>query len=77
MQKLTFRKLNPELDSHLKIGDEVTLPAENVKNMQIKMHFNRNFAVTIPAPVVETPKMETPTEKSITDEGSYVIQPKR
>jgi LysM repeat protein len=33
-----LRKLNPELDSHLKIGDEVTLPAENVKNMQIKMH---------------------------------------
>ena len=71
-----LRKLNPELDSHLKIGDEVTLPAENVKKYADKNAFNRNFEVTIPAPVVETPKMETPTEKSISDEGSYVIQPK-
>lgn len=71
-----LRKLNPELDSHLKIGDEVTLPAENVKKYADKNAFNRNFAVTIPAPVVETPKMETPTEKSTADEGSYVIQPK-
>ena len=71
-----LRKLNPELDSHLKIGDEVTLPAENVKKYADKNAFNRNFAVTIPSPVVETPKMETPTEKSTADEGSYVIQPK-
>ena len=71
-----LRKLNPELDSHLKIGDEVTLPAENVKKYADKNAFNRNFAVTIPAPVVETPKMETPAEKSTADEGSYVIQPK-
>ena len=33
-----LRKLNPNLDQHMKIGDEVTLPAENIKNMQIKMH---------------------------------------
>ena len=71
-----LRKLNPELDSHLKIGDEVTLPAENVKKYADKNAFNRNFAVTIPAPVVETPKMETPADKSTADEGSYVIQPK-
>ena len=54
----------------------MTLPAENVKKYADKNAFNRNFAVTIPAPVVETPKMETPTEKSTADEGSYVIQPK-
>uniref|UniRef100_A0AAU6WR62 LysM peptidoglycan-binding domain-containing protein n=1 Tax=Chryseobacterium endophyticum TaxID=1854762 RepID=A0AAU6WR62_9FLAO len=27
-----LRKLNPELDSHMKIGDEVTLPFESIKN---------------------------------------------
>ena len=26
-----LRKLNPNLDQHMKIGDEVTLPAENIK----------------------------------------------
>ncbi len=28
-----LRKLNPELDSHMKIGDEITLPLASIKNM--------------------------------------------
>lgn len=71
-----LRKLNPELDSHLKIGDEVTLPAENVKKYADKNAFNRNFAVTITAPIADTPKVDVSSEKSNVDDSSYVIQPK-
>ncbi len=72
-----LRKLNPELDSHLKIGDEVTLPAENVKKYADKNAFNREFAIA-PKPAetysVEEPKTNIETPKS--DDATYVIQPK-
>lgn len=29
-----LRTLNPDLESHMKIGDEITLPLENIKNME-------------------------------------------
>ena len=64
-----LRKLNPNLDQHMKIGDEVTLPAENIK----KYADQNAFAKT------EVP-VEKPVEKAIekpkADEGTYVIQPK-
>lgn len=72
-----LRKLNPELDSHLKIGDEVTLPAENVKKYADKNAFNREFAIA-PKPAetysVEEPKTNIETPKL--DDATYVIQPK-
>lgn len=64
-----LRKLNPDLDNHLKIGDEVTLPAENIKKYADKNAFNRS------AVVVEKPT-ETVAETPKTEEGKYVIQPK-
>lgn len=71
-----LRKLNPELDSHLKIGDEVTLPSDNVKKYADKNAFNKNFAVTVPTPSAENPSVENPVEKPKTDDGTYVIQAK-
>ncbi|WP_233701987.1 LysM peptidoglycan-binding domain-containing protein [Kaistella palustris] len=66
-----LRKLNPELDSHMKIGDEVTLPLDKI------MKFGG--AQTAATPVAET-KSETPvqTQTTITapDENSYEVQPK-
>lgn len=68
-----LRKLNPDLDSHMKIGDEITLPAASIK----KYGGSQQQAVTTEKPV------EKPVEKAVTTvtqtavEGeSYVIQSK-
>ncbi|UOE41393.1 LysM peptidoglycan-binding domain-containing protein [Chryseobacterium suipulveris] len=72
-----LRKLNPELDSHMKIGDEVTLPLENIK----KFGGNQAVVATVSEPVKETKTVVTKTEtvtetvKSV-DENSYVVEPK-
>ena len=42
-----LRKLNPELDSHLKIGDEITLPLDSIK----KYGGNQAVATTVTKPV--------------------------
>ncbi len=67
-----LRKLNPELDSHMKIGDEVTLPLESIKKYG---GTQQNTAVTVstPAKSVET-IAETPAVTA--SEGEYVVQPK-
>lgn len=42
-----LRKLNPELDSHMKIGDEITLPLDSIK----KYGANQAVATTVTKPV--------------------------
>lgn len=65
-----LRKLNPELDSHLKIGDEIALPLESIKK------YGNNQASTV---AVSTPKpVETvvDTTTSTATGETYVVQPK-
>lgn len=66
-----LRKLNPELDSHMKIGDEVTLPLENIKK------YGAGQIAATPAIEIKT---VAPVEKEIitapVDADSYQIQPK-
>ncbi|KFF22091.1 amino acid ABC transporter substrate-binding protein [Chryseobacterium sp. JM1] len=66
-----LRKLNPELDTHMKIGDEITLPLDSIKKYGGDQQT---------APVAVTPKqVETHAEtpKTAVKEGeSYVIQAK-
>lgn len=72
-----LRKLNPDLDHHMKIGEEVILPADNVKKYADKNAFNRAFVMSSnpsEAPVVDAPKQTVETPKS--DDATYVIQPK-
>ena len=71
-----LRKLNPELDSHLRIGDEVTLPSDNVKKYADKNAFNRNFAAPQEVKPAESVAVSTPVETPKADEGTYVIQAK-
>ena len=71
-----LRKLNPELDSHLRIGDEVTLPSDNVKKYADKNAFNRNFAAPQEVKPAESVAISTPVETPKADEGTYVIQAK-
>ena len=71
-----LRKLNPELDSHLRIGDEVTLPSDNVKKYADKNAFNKNFAAPQEVKPAESVAVSTPVETPKADEGTYVIQAK-
>jgi peptidoglycan DL-endopeptidase LytF len=65
-----LRKLNPELDSNMKIGDEVILPLESIKKYG---GTQQNTAiVSTPARPVET-IVETSATSS---EGEYTVQPK-
>ncbi|MCS3531077.1 LysM peptidoglycan-binding domain-containing protein [Chryseobacterium sp. JUb7] len=66
-----LRKLNPELDSHMKIGDEITLPLESIK----KYGGDQQQVVAVAAKPVET-SVETPTATVTAAEGDYVVQAK-
>ncbi|MCF2221894.1 LysM peptidoglycan-binding domain-containing protein [Chryseobacterium sp. PS-8] len=66
-----LRKLNPELDAHMKIGDEVTLPLESIK----KYGGEQNIAVhTSPVEKPVEPVAETHAVKASDDE--YIVQQK-
>lgn len=63
-----LRKLNPDLESHMKIGDEITLPLESIK----KYGAGQQTAVSTVKPeekVIETPAV-------IASEGEYIVQQK-
>lgn len=73
-----LRKLNPELDSHMKIGDKIILPLDNIQK------FGGSAPVTS---VVQSTKTSTPaksadvqtvtkTETASSDKGLYVVQAK-
>ncbi|SEM56948.1 ABC-type branched-chain amino acid transport system, substrate-binding protein [Chryseobacterium taichungense] len=63
-----LRKLNPELDSHMKIGDEVTLPLESIK----KYGESQQAVAPTVKPVEKV--VESPT--GTVAEGEYIIQQK-
>lgn len=72
-----LRKLNPELDSHMKIGDEVILPLASIQK------FGDAAPVAVAVETEKTPEYDvvvaenTPTSVAETDDGnSYTVQPK-
>lgn len=66
-----LRKLNPELDSNMKIGDEVILPLASIKKFGGSQPTSTKTAEVKPE---IAPKSEKIVE--LTDENSYEIQPK-
>ena len=77
ISEVDLRALNPNLDSHMKIGDEVTLPLNNIQKFggaqqQVVMVNNPIETVNTPTPE----KSETSVTIPIADENSYTIQPK-
>ncbi|MCD9854143.1 LysM peptidoglycan-binding domain-containing protein [Epilithonimonas sp. JDS] len=67
-----LRKLNPQLDSNLKIGDKITLPLDNIQRYSDS---SSNVAQT--TTVVETkPVAKTETAASEPAKGFYVVQAK-
>lgn len=67
-----LRKLNPELDSHLKIGDKITLPLDNIQK-----YSDSSANVTQTTTIAETkPATKTETLTSQAGKGLYVVQAK-
>ena len=67
-----LRKLNPNLDSHMKIGDEVVLPLDRINKFGGSQPVAANVEEAKPQPVA----VEVKTEEKKTDEDSYQIQEK-
>lgn len=66
-----LRKYNPELESHMKIGDEITLPLENIR----KYGGSEQHVVVTPTTVTSKP-VEKPVDSNTVADGEYVIQVK-
>ncbi|GAA5093261.1 LysM peptidoglycan-binding domain-containing protein [Chryseobacterium ginsengisoli] len=66
-----LRKLNPELDSHMKIGDEIILPLESIK----KYGGNEQQAVATTLPATK-PVENTVTPVATVSTDGYIVQPK-
>lgn len=67
-----LRRLNPELDSHMKIGDEVVLPLENINK------FGAGQAVAVKQEEVNTVPVveEVKKEEKATSDDLYTIEEK-
>ncbi|AZA81747.1 amino acid ABC transporter substrate-binding protein [Chryseobacterium lactis] len=68
-----LRKLNPELDSHMKIGDEITLPLASIKKYADGQQV---IATEKPAETTPVEKPVVTTTPASADTESYVIQAK-
>ena len=66
-----LRKLNPNLESHMKVGEALVLPEDKIRKYGDK---------DVQQEVVETPKKdreeERKTQKLASEDGAYVVQPK-
>ncbi|SMP07618.1 LysM peptidoglycan-binding domain-containing protein [Chryseobacterium profundimaris] len=63
-----LRKLNPDLESHMKIGDEITLPLESIKK------YGAGQQAVVPTVKLEEKMVETPAVTA--SEGEYIVQQK-
>lgn len=73
-----LRKLNPELDSHMKIGDKVALPLENIQKYGDQENEVSNSSSSVSETTSKTEVTETITETPVAqiDKNSYQIQEK-
>ncbi|UJF30639.1 LysM peptidoglycan-binding domain-containing protein [Kaistella sp. 97-N-M2] len=70
-----LRRLNPDLDSHMKIGDEVVLPLENL-NKYGSSQVASATVNEVKTDAVETEVAQSTAVKTAVDPDSYEIQPK-
>lgn len=70
-----LRRLNPDLDSHMKIGDEVFLPLENL-NKYGSSQVASATVNEVKNDAVETGVAQSTAVKTAVDADSYEIQPK-
>ncbi len=69
-----LRKLNPELDSHMKIGDKITLPLDNIQKFGGSAIASQATKTVTEKP--EDVKTVTKTETTSSDKGLYIVQAK-
>lgn len=65
-----LRKLNPDLDSHMKIGDEITLPLESIKK------YGAGQQAAVAASTVKPEEKIVRTPPVTASEGEYIVQQK-
>lgn len=68
-----LRKINPELDSHMKIGDEISLPLESIKKYGGNQQQAKPVATSATVKPVET-EVEAPAANA--SQGEYIVQQK-
>lgn len=71
-----LRKLNPELDSHMKIGDKIILPLDNIQKFGGSTQANIVQTTTTTTVKPAEVKTVTKTETVSSDKGLYVVQAK-
>ncbi|MBU4539376.1 MAG: LysM peptidoglycan-binding domain-containing protein [Weeksellaceae bacterium] len=72
ISEVELRRLNPDLDAHMKIGNEVVLPLENIKKFGgSQVVFSKPAEVKTPAPAAEEKPAQTKAP-----EDSYVVEAK-
>lgn len=65
-----LRKLNPDLESHMKIGDEITLPLESIKK------YGTGQQTTASAPIAKSDEKTVEKPAVTVSEGEYTVQQK-
>ena len=71
-----LRKLNPDLDSHMKIGDQVTLPLASIQKFGDADKNISEVAETVTISTKEAVATVSTEASAVVDENSYTIQPK-
>lgn len=66
-----LRKMNPELDSHLKIGDKITLPLESIQKYANSGSVSKPQTTAVAEEKPTVAKENTTTEPA---KGTYVVQ---
>lgn len=70
-----LRKLNPELDSHMKIGDKIILPLDNIQKFGGSAPVTSVVETSTPVKSADAQTV-TKTETASSDKGLYVVQAK-
>jgi peptidoglycan endopeptidase LytF len=65
-----LRKLNPDLESHMKIGDEITLPLESIKK------YGTGQQTTASASIAKSDEKTVEKPAVTVSEGEYIVQQK-
>ena len=65
-----LRKLNPDLESHMKIGDEITLPLESIKK------YGTGHQTTASASIAKSDEKTVEKPAVTVSEGEYIVQQK-
>lgn len=76
ISETALRNLNPNLDSHMKIGDEVVLPSQNIQKYGGSQVEISTKIEEVKTEVIPEKEVEKKAEEIVVDKDSYEIQAK-